>query len=76
MFGYFFLVNWRLSLIERQCESVSRALCDQGISSDYYHASREISERQRVYDLWINNRIRIVCATVAFGMVSIHMNAV
>ncbi len=39
-----------------------------GISADYYHAGLSTEERNRKQEEWINNKIRVICSTNAFGM--------
>lgn len=38
------------------------------ISADYYHAGLENKERERKQKDWINNKIRVIVSTNAFGM--------
>lgn len=38
------------------------------VSADYYHAGLSSSERERKQEAWINNEIRIIVSTNAFGM--------
>lgn len=39
-----------------------------GVSADYYHAGLSNAERERKQGEWINNKIRIIVSTNAFGM--------
>ena len=39
-----------------------------GISADYYHAGRSGEIRAQVQDNWIENKVRVIVATNAFGM--------
>lgn len=52
----------------RETQEVAHYLHRQGIQADYYHAGRENSTREKVQEAWINNNIRIIVATNAFGM--------
>jgi ATP-dependent DNA helicase RecQ len=52
----------------RETQEVAAYLCRQGIQADYYHAGRDNSTRENVQEAWINNKIRIIVATNAFGM--------
>ncbi len=49
-------------------EMVSTFLSARGILSDYYHAGREDSIRQRVEQGLMANTYRVVCSTTALGM--------
>lgn len=40
----------------------------QGVSSAYYHAGLNQETRKALQADWINNKIRVICATNAFGM--------
>lgn len=52
----------------KRTEEVALKLQLQGYKADYYHAGRELSERQQVQDAFIKDELDIVAATVAFGM--------
>eukprot|EP00347_Sterkiella_histriomuscorum_P009550 403340774 len=39
-----------------------------GVSCDFYHGGMDGIQQRRVYEDWLNNRIRIVIATSSFGM--------
>ena len=39
-----------------------------GIKADFYHAGLDMPSRSRKQEAWINEEIRIICATNAFGM--------
>ena len=41
---------------------------DAGISAKAYHAGMSADERNAVQEDFINDRVDVVCATVAFGM--------
>ena len=49
-------------------ETVAQMLRKQGIPCEAYHAGLSAEVRNRVQDNFINDRLQIVCATVAFGM--------
>ena len=40
----------------------------QNISADHYHAGLIQEERNRKQEKWINNKIRVIVCTNAFGM--------
>lgn len=50
------------------CERLSRDLRHAGVSAGYYHAGLTAPERQRTQDAFMAGRLRVLCATVAFGM--------
>lgn len=49
-------------------ESVAQMLQKNGIRTAVYHAGLDTEKRNRAQDDFINDRIQVVCATVAFGM--------
>lgn len=49
-------------------EVIASQLKQSGIKSAAYHAGLPMKERIRVQDSFLENKIRLVCATVAFGM--------
>ncbi len=52
----------------RQCKKMAEAILLQGIAADFYHAGLEQSVREQKQQNWINNKIRIMVCTNAFGM--------
>lgn len=49
-------------------EKVAELLYDEGFDTAVYHAGLSNYEREKAQDDFINDRVQIVCATVAFGM--------
>jgi ATP-dependent DNA helicase RecQ len=49
-------------------ESVTASLCDAGLSAVPYHAGMDDRDRRQNQDDFINDRAKIIVATVAFGM--------
>lgn len=49
-------------------EQLATKLQEKGISATFYHAGMTAEERNRTQDDFINDRIQVVCATIAFGM--------
>ena len=52
----------------RRTRDVAELLNLNGISSSYYHAGLSSEERSEKQEAWINNSIRIIACTNAFGM--------
>lgn len=49
-------------------ERVAEALAGRGFSARPYHAGLEADERTRNQELFLRDDVRIICATIAFGM--------
>lgn len=52
----------------RATKELSSFLVHHGISAGYYHGGMAHDQRNKVQDQWINNELRIIVATNAFGM--------
>lgn len=54
----------------RQADTVEMAfeLKEKGISATYYHAGMEGGERIRNANLWLEDKVKVICCTNAFGM--------
>jgi RecQ family ATP-dependent DNA helicase len=54
---------------KKNCEDLADKLKrEYGVSAEYYHAGMEKEDRQRVQTMWQANKIKVICATIAFGM--------
>ena len=52
----------------KTAESVAEKLTQDGIKARPYHAGLTSEERSRNQELFLRDEIRVVCATIAFGM--------
>lgn len=55
-------------LSRKTCESVSLMLDKVGIRNVVYHAGLSPERRNTAQEEFINDRVQVVCATIAFGM--------
>lgn len=49
-------------------EKVAEMLEEHGIATAVYHAGLSTAAREAAQDDFINDRVQVVCATIAFGM--------
>ncbi|MDB6125230.1 MAG: recQ 1 [Pedosphaera sp.] len=52
----------------KTAESVAQKLNEDGVSARPYHAGLSSEERSRNQELFLRDEVRVVCATIAFGM--------
>lgn len=53
----------------RETEDLSQWLNDKGLNTRFYHAQmKSLQHRHEVQQLWMDNKVNIIVATVAFGM--------
>ncbi|XP_026191884.1 ATP-dependent DNA helicase Q-like 1 [Cyclospora cayetanensis] len=55
-------------LSQRDCEKVAEGLEDAGIAAAFYHAKLDADRREQVQRSWMDNRNKVIVATLAFGM--------
>lgn len=55
-------------LARKTTEQLTEKLQQEGIAAGVYHAGLPNSERDRVQDDFVADRIQVICATIAFGM--------
>jgi ATP-dependent DNA helicase RecQ len=52
----------------KSCEALAERLADAGFAARPYHAGLADRERAGNQDLFLRDEVRIICATIAFGM--------
>lgn len=52
----------------KSCEEIAERLRRSRILASPYHAGMPTPERSRIQEGFLNNTIRVICATIAFGM--------
>jgi ATP-dependent DNA helicase RecQ len=52
----------------KTAESLAESLSSEGVRSRPYHAGLSAEDRTRNQELFLRDEIRVVCATIAFGM--------
>jgi len=55
-------------LSRKSTESLAAKLQEKGFNAAFYHAGMDPAERSRVQEAFLRDDIRIMCATIAFGM--------
>ncbi len=55
-------------LSRKTCETIASMLSLHGISVAVYHAGLNADERERAQQDFVNDRVQVICATIAFGM--------
>jgi len=50
-------------------DALASQLTRAGVDAAAYHASKNLAQREAVQTAFLSNRLRVVVATVAFGMV-------
>ena len=55
-------------LSRKQCEHLAEYLSLRGIKSAYYHASMPIDKKTQVQQDWLDGKIKVIVATIAFAL--------
>ncbi len=55
-------------LSRNSTEQLAQELKDSGIDAEAYHAGMPPAERERIQSDFLNDRVTVMCATIAFGM--------
>lgn len=55
-------------LSRKECDEVATKMCAAGIRASAYHAGLTDKARESRQKDWITNKVRVICATIAFGM--------
>ncbi|UXX78192.1 DNA helicase RecQ [Reichenbachiella carrageenanivorans] len=55
-------------LSRKSTESLTAKLQAQGIDADFYHAGMDAQVKDKVQERFIRDDLKVVCATIAFGM--------
>jgi ATP-dependent DNA helicase RecQ len=55
-------------LSRKSCEDLAEKLVQRGYKASYYHAEVPAARRNKTQEDFINDRVNIICATIAFGM--------
>lgn len=53
---------------KNSCEVTAQRLCEFGIACQFYHAGMETNDRTQVQKDWQEGKVKVIAATVAFGM--------
>ncbi|KAH3683411.1 hypothetical protein WICPIJ_005630 [Wickerhamomyces pijperi] len=53
---------------KQSCEQTSEKLNQNGIKCAFYHAGMEPDDRLTIQKAWQSGEIKVICATIAFGM--------
>lgn len=54
--------------LQKQAESMASDLAEQGFQAVFFHAGLKTERKTEIQDAFMNSKIRIVVATIAFGM--------
>jgi len=52
----------------KKCRTVSMTLTREGVKTGFYHGGMAPADRSHIQDQWLNDQVRVMIATNAFGM--------
>ncbi|CAN8002768.1 unnamed protein product [Ixodes hexagonus] len=52
----------------KECDDLAAELSQNGVPAVAYHAGLDDPKRNEIQQRWIDDKVRVVCATIAFGM--------
>ncbi|KAH8355559.1 hypothetical protein KR200_005114 [Drosophila serrata] len=52
----------------KECDDVAKKMCKDGVRAVAYHAGLNDSERESRQKDWLTGKVKVICATIAFGM--------
>lgn len=55
-------------LSRNDCDKMAASLCSEGVRASSYHAGLPDTNRETVQKDWISEKVKVICATIAFGM--------
>ncbi|KAH8341063.1 hypothetical protein KR067_004643 [Drosophila pandora] len=55
-------------LSRKECDDVAKKMCKDGVRAVAYHAGLTDNERETRQKDWLTGKLRVICATIAFGM--------
>jgi bloom syndrome protein len=55
-------------MTKSECEVMADYLRDHDIAAAFYHAGQPKNERKAIQSAWLQGNVKVVCATIAYGM--------
>ena len=55
-------------MTRKECEDTAEYLTKNDVKADFYHAGQGKVDRKMVQGAWLKGDVRVVCATIAYGM--------
>ncbi|KAH8363175.1 hypothetical protein KR084_006579 [Drosophila pseudotakahashii] len=55
-------------LSRKECDETAKKMCKDGVRAVAYHAGLTDTERETRQKDWLTGKIKVICATIAFGM--------